>query len=137
MNIFEHMFSFLWGKCLGMELLGQFFRYILNIVRKCRTLFPIFYNFMLFLSCASAEHPGSWKECRLWNYVLSCPCVLTQSCLTVFTQWTVACHAPLSMGFSGRNTGVSCHFVLQGIFPTQRSNSHPLQLLISRKILYH
>ena len=94
MNIFEHMFSFLWGKCLGMELLGQFFRYILNIVRKCRTLFPIFYNFMLFLSCASAEHPGSWKECRLWNYVLSCPCVLTQSCLTFFNS--MDCSMPCS-----------------------------------------
>ena len=93
MNIFEHMFSFLWGKCLGMELLGQFFRYILNIVRKCRTL-SNFYNFMLFLSCASAEHPGSWKECRLWNYVLSCPCVLTQSCLTVFNS--VDCSMPCS-----------------------------------------
>ena len=30
--------------------------------------------------------------------------------------------APLSMGFSGKNTGVGCHFLLQGIFPTQESN---------------
>ena len=28
--------------------------------------------------------------------------------------------------FPGKNTGVSCHFVLQGIFLTQRSNLSPL-----------
>ena len=26
------------------------------------------------------------------------------------TLWTIACQAPLSMGFSGKNTGVGCHF---------------------------
>ena len=30
--------------------------------------------------------------------------------------------APPSMGFSGKNTGVGCHFLLQGIFPNQGSN---------------
>ena len=28
--------------------------------------------------------------------------------------------------FPGKNTGVGCHFLLQGIFPTQRSNPHLL-----------
>ena len=32
---------------------------------------------------------------------------------------TVAHQAPLSMGFPSKNTGVDCHFLLQGIFPTQ------------------
>ena len=36
--------------------------------------------------------------------------------------WTVACQFPLSMGFSGKSTGVGCHALLQGIFPTQGSN---------------
>ena len=35
--------------------------------------------------------------------------------------------------FPGKNTGVGCHFLLQGIFPTQRSN---LCLLYCRWILY-
>ena len=30
------------------------------------------------------------------------------------------------MGFSGRNTGVGCCFVLQGVFLTQGSNPHLL-----------
>ena len=36
--------------------------------------------------------------------------------------------------FPGKNTGVGCHFLLQGIFPTQRSNPG---LLHFRQILYH
>ena len=31
--------------------------------------------------------------------------------------------------FPGKNTGVGCHFLLQGIFLTQGSNSHLLHLL--------
>ena len=31
--------------------------------------------------------------------------------------------------FPGKNTGVGCHFLLQGIFPTQGSNPHFLYLL--------
>ena len=48
-------------------------------------------------------------------------CVLSQVHLFV-TPWTVACQAPLSMEFPGKNTGVGCHFILQGIFPTQGLN---------------
>ena len=33
------------------------------------------------------------------------------------------------MGFSRHNTGVGCHALLQGIFPTQGSNLHHLHLL--------
>ena len=38
------------------------------------------------------------------------------------TSWTVAYQAPLSMGFSSNSTGVDCHFLPQGIFPTQGLN---------------
>ena len=43
--------------------------------------------------------------------------------------WTVACHAPLSMNFPGKNTGVVYHFLLQGIFPTEELNPCLLCLL--------
>ena len=39
--------------------------------------------------------------------------------ISTYFSWTVACQAPLSMEFSGKNTGVSCHALLQQIFPTQ------------------
>ena len=41
---------------------------------------------------------------------------------------------PLSMGFSGKNTGMDCHSLLQGIFLTQGSNPG---LPLCRQILYH
>ena len=50
------------------------------------------------------------------------------------TPWTVACQTPLSIEFPGKNTGVGCHFLLQGIFPAQGSNTG---LLHCRHILYH
>ena len=43
--------------------------------------------------------------------------------------WTITHHAPLSMGFPRQNTGVGCHFLLQGIFPTQGLNQNLLHLL--------
>ena len=44
---------------------------------------------------------------------------VTQLCLT---PWTIACQAPSFQDFPGKNTGVGCCFLLQGIFPTQGSN---------------
>ena len=37
------------------------------------------------------------------------------------TPRTVARQAPLSVGIPGKNIGVGCHFLLQGIFPTRVS----------------
>ena len=50
------------------------------------------------------------------------------------TSWSIACHVPLSMEFLGKNTGVGCYSLLQGIFLTQGSS---LCLLHCRQILYH
>ena len=56
------------------------------------------------------------------------------------TQQTVACQpplcsqAPLSWDFPGKNPGVGCHFLFQGISLTQRWN---WRLLHCRWILYH
>ena len=45
------------------------------------------------------------------------------------TPQTVAHQAPLFMDYPGKNTAVGCHFLLQGIFPTQGSNLCLWQLL--------
>ena len=50
------------------------------------------------------------------------------------TPQTVACQAPLSMDSPGKNTGVGCHALFQGIFPTQGLN---LGLPHCKHILYH
>ena len=53
--------------------------------------------------------------------------LVAQLCSTLVIPWTVAHQVPLSMArqrqeYSDKNTGVGCHFFLQGIFPTQGSN---------------
>jgi len=47
-------------------------------------------------------------------------CVLSSVWLLT-TPWTIACQAPWSMNFPGKNTGLGCHFLPQVIFPTQGS----------------
>ena len=59
-------------------------------------------------------------------YMLSC-----FSCVLLFAiLWTVAYQAPLPWDFPGKNTGVGCCALLQGIFPTQESNPCLLHLPI-------
>ena len=45
------------------------------------------------------------------------------------TLWTVARQAPLFMGFPGKNTGVGCHVLLQGLFSIQGLNQRLLHFL--------
>ena len=50
------------------------------------------------------------------------------------TPWAVAPRLLCPWGFPGKTTGVGCHFLLQGIFMTQRLNLH---LLHWQRGLYH
>ena len=51
------------------------------------------------------------------------------------TSWAVACTRLLHpWDFLGKSTGVGCHFLLQGIFPSQGSNPG---LPHCRQMLYH
>ena len=79
---------------------------------------------------------GIWKIQNVmrifprWNI---CPCVL--SCLTMSSFYDpIDCshRSPLSMGFSRQECWVGCHFLLQGIFLTQRSNLCLLHFLYWR-----
>ena len=99
---------------------------------------------------------SSWPRNQTWVFYVSCilaggflttsatwealinsavMCLVAQSCLT--HRDPVDCSPPGSSvhGDSpGKNTGVGCHALLQGIFPTQGSNPG---LLHCRWILYH
>ena len=48
--------------------------------------------------------------------------VVTKSCPTLATPWTVACQAPLSMGFSRQEHWSGLPFSSLGIFLTQELN---------------
>ena len=62
-----------------------------------------------------------------------CVCLLNSHIPLFVTPWAVAHQVPLSMKFSGKNTRVGCHSLLQGISPTQGSNPG---LLHWERILY-
>ena len=64
--------------------------------------------------------------------------VVTQSCLTLCNSMHSNPPGAYVHGDSpGKNTGVGCHALLQGIFLTQGSNPGILSLLPCRQILYH
>ena len=56
---------------------------------------------------------------HVYMYVLCA--VLSRSANSLVTPWTVARQDPLG-NFPGKNTGVGCHFLPQGIYLTQGSN---------------
>ena len=56
--------------------------------------------------------------------------VLSHSVVSDFvTPWNIAFHAPLTIEFPGKNSGMNCHFLLQGIFLLQGSNPCLLHLV--------
>ena len=59
--------------------------------------------------------------------------LVTQSCLTLCDPMDCSPQAPRPWESLGKNTGVGCHFLLQGIFPTPGSNPG---LLHCRQILH-
>ena len=61
------------------------------------------------------------KHCTICLHV----CVFSHVRLFETPPWTVAHQA---LNFAGNNTGMSCHFLLQGIFLIHRSNPHLLHL---------
>ena len=70
------------------------------------------------------------------THTVLCCCLVTRSCPTLCDPRTVARQAPRSMRYPGKNTGVGCRFLLQGIFLTHGSNPHLLHLMHCRQILY-
>ena len=77
------------------------------------------------------SHPAAiWKMGSVYACVGVCVCTL--SCVWLFaTPCTVACQAPLSMGFPDKNPGVGCHFPLHGTLLTQRSNPNLLSPVLA------
>ena len=76
-----------------------------------------------------------WTRLSDWKITI-CVCVcacVTQLCLTLRPHGLQPIRLLCPWNSPGRNTGVGCHSLLQGIFPTQGQN---LGLLHYRQILY-
>ena len=81
-----------------------------------------------------SENSKALNHCLKTRICLSVVLVYSlQSCLTFVTPWTVAPRLLRTWDFPDKNTGVDCHSLLQGSFPTQGSNPG---LLRCRQILY-
>ena len=63
---------------------------------------------------------GDRKGERIGEYrVAKVKALVTQSCLLLCNPRTVANRVFCPWDSLGKNTGVGCHFLLQGIFPTR------------------
>ena len=107
---------------------------MLVLTVKQQQILP-FISFLAFLS----SDVGNWCVCVcvcvcvcLW--CVGCACVCAQLCLT-HCLYPTRIHGlyPTRLlcpwDFQGKNTGMGCHFLRQGIFQTQRLNQPLLRLL--------
>ena len=92
-----------------------------------------------FQSLATLKHVKFQTWMLDYRRVCVCVCVCARVCVSSsvvpdsVTPWTIA-KLLCSWDFPDKNSGVGCHFLLQGIFLTQGLNA---SLLLSRRILNH
>ena len=92
-------------------------------------------NYLVNQNRAGGQDPAKSTSQRVQYYIPQTYDSAQLSRVQLFENpWAVARQGPLSMRSPGKNTGVGCHFLLQGIFTTQGWNPH---LLLGRQILYH
>ena len=66
----------------------------------------------------------------------SCSCLVTKLCMTLLRpHWLEPTRLLCSWYFPGKNIRVDCHFLFQGIFPTQGSNLHLLHWQVDSQYL--
>ena len=85
--------------------------------------------------CPSHTLQQDGQQLRRWGLPA---CVPALSCLTL--RDLMDCSQPglqNPWNSPGKSSGVGCHFLLQGIIPTQGLNWNPLRLLHCRQILYY
>ena len=96
------------------------------------------------LSASLGLAGGFFTTSATWEALFCLSASLFSRVRLFATLWTVARQAPLSMGrrtsscllSPGKNTGMGCHSLLQGISPIQGSNQRLLWLLHFKRILY-
>ena len=98
----------------------------------------IYFKFLCFSSFLSSFLFFPFSTLTNFYFVLGyvlCSYLVTQSCLTLYNSMDCSLPGSSIHGDSpGKNTGVGCHALLQGIFPTQGLNPG---ILHCRQILYH
>ena len=79
-----------------------------------------------FCDHGSVTHPHSLSSSGRWAWNSEPPlravCWHAQSCLTLWDPRTIVLRLLCLWNSPGKNTGVGCHFLLQGFFPSQGLN---------------
>ena len=70
-----------------------------------------------FIILSSLVFRIAWFVSTYFSFVLWC-CLVPKSCLTLLRPTKLLC----LWDFPGKNAGMGCHFLLQGIFRTEGSN---------------
>ena len=86
--------------------------------RKCTMAFIFCYTH---LALNTKSRDANQSVCPVRACVLS-NSIMSLWCWLCVTPWTVAHQAPCPWDPPGKNTGVGCHSLLQGIFPIQGLN---------------
>ena len=77
-----------------------------------------------------------FKWTQLLNLFIYYCCLVTKSCLTLVTPWTVPTRLLCPWDFPVKNTGVGCHFLLQGKNQNLPNPVGEPHFLRCRRILY-
>ena len=112
---------------------------ILKVLNKCRSMrYLIRYHITSsrMARIKKTDNYKCWQTCRLEPpYVAESESVRhSVVSISLWSHRLLPARLLCPGDSPGKNTGVGCHFLLQGIFPTQGSNPG---LLHCRQILYH
>ena len=93
----------------------------------CGAFYPVgrlYISWVPFQAIPSLFHSFVCSWTNMLQYFYGYCCLVAKLCLTLCNPMDCSPPGPSAHGvdFPGKNTGVSCHFLLQGIFLTQGQN---------------
>ena len=99
----------------------------------CVCVYPLFFrNPQISFPFRPPQITGCYADypvlCSRFSLVVLYVSSVAQSCLTLCSPMDCNLSGSCPWNFLGKNISVGCHFLLQGIFPTQGSNPHHLHL---------
>ena len=110
----------------GVSNLRPYLRYVAFLLLLSWLALQLDFSIPFLISILLAVHCASWMGEFMSHQIcgiFSIACLVTQSCLTVCDPKDCSPPGSSVHGDSpGMDTGVGCHVLLQGIFPTQGSN---------------
>ena len=107
---------------------------VINIRNRKKVLFQYSSSIRGYIELQLCQKQMFLGSIKFLPLLLSHVCVCFLSCLTLCDL--LDCKPIRLQDFLGKNPGVGCHFLFQGIFPTRDRTYVSCILCIGRKILY-